>query len=135
MSVKICFDFHDIFVDAKTAWIEAFSNLCNEYKENAVIDYNNKVSKKEICRRYKLKYEEVEEVYRKHLKPINRNIELAKEIQKYHVIDLISLSRYTRLKKDIEKISLENLFDKIYSKLDVIDRTDFCRNIVRVQIG
>ena len=59
------------------------------------------------------------------MKPINRNIELAKEIQKYHVIDLISLSRYTRLKKDIEKISLENLFDKIYSKLDVIDRTDF----------
>ena len=81
MSVKICFDFHDIFVDAKTAWIEAFSNLCNEYKENAVIDYNNKVSKKEICRRYKLKYEEVEEVYRKHLKPINRNIELAKEFR------------------------------------------------------
>ena len=125
MNVKICFDFHDIFVDAKTAWIESFTNLCNDHKENIVIDYNNKVSKKEICKRYKLKYEEVEEVYRKHLEPINDNIKFAKEIQKHHIIDLISLSRYTRLKKDIEKFSLETLFDKIYSKLDVIDRTDF----------
>lgn len=125
MNVKICFDFHDIFVDAKTAWIEAFTNLCKEYREDIILDYNNKVSKKDICKKYKLEYEVVEKKYREYLKPINKNIKFAKEIQKYHSIDLISLSRDTRLKKDLEKFSIYNLFNKIYSKLEVIDRTVF----------
>lgn len=123
MNIKICFDFHDIFVDAKKAWIKAFTFFCNN--EEIVNDYNNKMSKKEICKKYGLDYEAVEEKYREYLTPLNKNIELAKEIKKYYPIDLISLSRDTRLKKDLAKFSLYETFNSIYSKLDVINRNEF----------
>lgn len=125
MNIKICFDFHDIFVTAKSAWIAAFTEICSKYKEEILFDYNNKVSKKEICKKYNVKYETVEEKYREYLKPINKNIEFAKKIKRYHSIDLISLSRETRLRKDLEKFSIYNLFDNIYSKLEVVDRKKF----------
>lgn len=58
MNIKIFFDFHDVFVDAKNAWLKA---LKEKTKSNeAEIDYNNGLSKKIICEKYNLNYKQLE---------------------------------------------------------------------------
>ena len=49
MNIKIVFDFHDIFVDSKNAWINSFYELSNNKK--IIDDYNKKISKKDICKK------------------------------------------------------------------------------------
>jgi len=117
MKLIIFFDFHDIFVDAKSAWIKAFKEItkCEEIE----IDYNKKISKKEICEKYKIKYEEVEKLYRKYLKSFEDNIDFAKKLNKYYKINILSMSRKDRLLNDIKKFDLNDLFDKIISKEDI----------------
>lgn len=127
MNIKIFFDFHDLFVDAKNAWIKAFEYYCNNSK--VADDYNNKMSKRDICIKYNLDYNVVETKYRIFLQPLNDNIEFAKLLGKYYKISVCSLSSKDRLIKDINKFNLASLFTDIYSKNDVINKKDFFKNI------
>lgn len=127
MNIKIAFDFHDIFVNAHDAWIKAFSELSNDKK--LINDYENKVSKKEICLKYGLDYGEAEELYRAHLTKIDKNIEFAKKLSKFYDIDLISLSRKSRLMKDIDKFDLKDIFTNIYSKEDITTKDEFLKEL------
>ena len=54
MNIKIVFDFHDVFVNAHDAWVSAFKESTNDL--SVVSDYENKISKKEICKKYNLDY-------------------------------------------------------------------------------
>ncbi|MBO5121235.1 MAG: methyltransferase domain-containing protein [Bacilli bacterium] len=117
MNIKVFFDFHDIFVDAKSAWIKAFSELTNN--EEVINDYNNKMSKKEICKKYFLDYSKVEELYREYLNPIADNIDFAKKLCEHYKINILSMARKDRLLKDIDKFNLKDLFDDILGKEDI----------------
>lgn len=117
MNIKIYFDFHDIFVDSKSAWIKAFKKMkkCNEIEA----DYNNGVSKKKICQKYNLNYKDVEDLYRTYLTAIRDNIDFAEKLSKYYKINILSMSRKDRLIKDIKKFDLNGLFDSVISKEDI----------------
>lgn len=117
MNIKVFFDFHDVFVDAKSAWIKAFYELSNN--KEIINDYNNKLSKKDICKKYSLDYSEVEELYRKYLTPIVDNIDFAKKLSESYKINILSMARKDRLLKDIDKFGLENIFDSILAKEDI----------------
>ncbi len=127
MNIKITFDFHDIFVNAHDAWIKAFSVLSNE--KTIITDYENKVSKKDICLKYGLDYRTVEKLYRTYLTKIDKNIEFAKKLSKFYDIDLISLSRKSRLMKDIDKFDLKDIFTDIYSKEDITTKDEFIKDL------
>lgn len=127
MNIKIAFDFHDIFVNAHDAWIKAFSELSNDKK--IVTDYENKIPKKEICLKYGLDYEKAEELYRTHLTKIDKNIEFAEKLSEFYDIDLLSLSRKSRLMKDIDKFDLKDIFTNIYSKEDITTKDEFLKDL------
>lgn len=127
MNIKIAFDFHDIFVNAHDAWIKAFSELSNN--KQIVTDYENKISKKDICLKYNLDYEEAEELYRSYLTKIDKNIEFVKRLSEFYDIDLISLSRKSRLMKDIDKFSLKDIFTSIYAKEDITTKNEFLKGL------
>jgi ubiquinone/menaquinone biosynthesis C-methylase UbiE len=127
MKVKITFDFHDVFVNSKEAWILAFTQVSGSNK--AKEDYISGMTKKDISRKYNLDYSVVEEKYRELLKPIHRNIEFIRKLSKYYEIDVVSLSRKERLLKDIEKFKLLKYFTNIYSKLEVRDKKEFLEGI------
>ncbi|MDO4369269.1 MAG: class I SAM-dependent methyltransferase [bacterium] len=127
MNIKIAFDFHDIFVNAHDAWIKAFSELSNN--KQIVTDYENKISKKDICLKYNLDYEEAEELYRSYLTKIDKNIEFAKRLSEFYDIDLISLSRKSRLMKDIDKFGLKDIFTSIYAKEDITTKDEFLKDL------
>lgn len=117
MNIKIFFDFHDVFVDAKSAWIKALKEKTKSNK--AEIDYNRGLSKKIICEKYKLNYEQLEKLYRVYLNPINNNIDFAEKLSQSYKINILSMSRKDRLLKDMQKFKLINLFDMIISKEDI----------------
>lgn len=127
MDVKVVFDFHDVFVDSANAWKKAFKKLTND--DNIERLYDDGISKKEICKKYNLDYKTVEEEYRRILKPINKNIEFAKNMSKIYQIDIVSMSREDRLLKDIEKFRLNNIFTSIYAKNIVKNRAQFLRKL------
>lgn len=118
MNLKIFFDFHDIFVDAKSAWIKALKQL-TESKEEVEKDYNSGLSKKIICKKYNLDYEETEELYRNYLNPINENIDFAKKLSGFYKINILSLSKKSRLLSDMQKFGIMDIFDTIISKDDI----------------
>lgn len=129
MKITIAFDFHDIFVDAKTAWIQAFLHFCQD--PNIEADYNSGMPKKEICRKYALSYPEVEDFYRTLLRPIPQNIEFAEKLSAVYPLVLVSMARGDRLQKDLEKTGLAHLFSQIYAKEQVVDRKTFLRQLAR----
>ena len=114
MRIKIYFDFHDIFVDANSAWKKAFKQFINN--DEIEKDYNNKMSKKNICQKYNLNYNEVEKIYRDNLEPIEDNIDFATKLSKSYKINILSMSREERLLKDINKFNLKDLFNEIIFK-------------------
>ena len=122
MNVKIVFDFHDIFVDSANAWKEVFLNMTND--NNVIKMYDKSISKKEICKKYNLDYKDVEEEYRKILKPIEKNIEFAKNISKIYPIDIVSMAKKDRLLKDIDKFKINYLFSNIADLPNIEDRIE-----------
>lgn len=127
MNIRIVFDFHDIFVDSANAWKEVLFNMT---KDNNVIKmYDEGSSKKEICATYNLDYINVEEEYRKNLKPIEKNIEFARNMSKIYPIDVVSMARKDRLLKDIDKFKLNDLFSNIYSKDETKNRKEFLKQL------
>lgn len=127
MKIKVFFDFHDIFVDAKKAWIEAFKKFANN--DEVEIDYNNKMSKKGICKKYGLKYEKVENEYRNRLTIIADNIDFAKKLSNCYEINILSMSKRERLIKDIEKFNLGNIFTEVLSKEDINSKLSYLNSI------
>lgn len=127
MKIAIAFDFHDIFVDAKSAWINTFNHFCPD--ANIITDYDNGMSKKKICQKYGLPYSEVEELYRVLLCPILKNIEFAEKLSAYYPLVLVSMARMDRLQKDLDKMNLAHLFSQIYSKEQVVDRNQFLKRL------
>ena len=123
MPIKIFFDFHDIFVDARTAWIKSFIFFNNS--QSIIDDYINKMSKKDICIKYKLDYEKVEEKYREYLKKNSENILFAQKLARKYDLSICSLSAKSRLEKDMDKFALNSLFKEIYSKNDVVSKKEF----------
>lgn len=127
MKIKILFDFHDVFVDSATAWKKAFKQLAN--CDDIINDYNNKMPKKEICKKYGIDYKKAEEKYRQYLTQIDANVEFAKQLSKYYNLGIVSMARRDRLMKDIEKFNLKKLFKNIYSKEDIENRKIFLKKI------
>ena len=127
MNIKIAFDFHDIFVNSHEAWIKAFSEFTDN--ENIIIDYKNKVSKKEICKKYNLDYENIEKTYRNYLEKIDKNIEFAEKLSHWYEIDIISMARKDRLLKDIEKFNLNHIFENVYGKEQVLNREEYLQKL------
>ena len=128
MKIKIMFDFHDVFVNAHDAWIKALFEMSNQ--SEIIVDYENKVSKKIICEKYNINYEEVENLYRKYLVKDDSNIEFAYKLSEIYDIGLVSMSRKDRLLKDLEKFKL-NFFSEIYAKEDVINREEFLQKFAQ----
>lgn len=127
MNIRIVFDFHDIFVDSANAWKEVFLNMTND--NNVIKMYDKGISKREICKTYNLDYKNAEEEYRKILKPIEKNIEFAKNMSKIYPIDVVSMAKKDRLLKDIDKFKLNDLFSNIYSKDEVKNRKEFLKQL------
>lgn len=125
MKVQIAFDFHDLFVDARTAWIKAFRQLFD--KDEIERDYNLGISKRTICEKYGLSFGEVESIYREYLQPIMDNIKFAQMLGEWYPLDLVSLSEGRRLDKDIDKFGLRPLFAHIYSREVVDNRESFLK--------
>lgn len=123
MNIAIFFDFHDIFVDARRAWVKAFSTLAHTNK--VVEDYNKGVSKKEICQKYNIDYTKAEVLYRKNLKLIKDNYIFANLLSKFYQINLLSCSNINRLNKDLNKFNLSCMFHKIYCVKDIRERHNF----------
>ncbi len=123
MNIKIYFDFHDIFVDSKNAWIKTFKIL--SWDDNVEVDYNKGISKKEICKNYNISYEKAEILYRKFLKKNSENINFAKKLSGSYPIFLLSMARRDRLIKDLNKFKLKTLFEGIISKEDIVSKKDF----------
>lgn len=123
MKVQIVFDFHDLFVDARTAWIKAFRQFCD--KDEIEQDYNFGMSKRTICEKYGLSFSKVESIYREYLQSIPENIEFAQMLSEWYPLDLVSLSEGRRLDKDIDKFGLRPLFTHIYSREAVGSRESF----------
>ena len=113
MKIKIMFDFHDVFVNAHDAWIKALFEMSNQ--SEIIVDYENKVSKKIICEKYNINYEETENLYRKYLVKDDSNIEFAYKLSEIYDIGLVSMSRKDRLLKDLEKFKL-NFSKKVVDK-------------------
>lgn len=129
MNIRIIFDFHDIFVDSANAWKDVFLNMTND--NNVIEMYDKGISKKEICKIYKLDYKNAEEEYRRILKPIEKNIEFAQNMSKIYSIDVVSMARKDRLLKDIDKFKINYLFSNIYSKEEVKNRKDFLKQLAQ----
>ncbi len=129
MNIRIVFDFHDIFVDSANAWKDVFLNMTND--NNVIGMYDKGISKKEICKLYKLDYKNAEEEYRKILKPIEKNIEFAQNMSKIYSIDVVSMARKDRLLKDIDKFKMNYLFSNIYSKEEVKNRKEFLKKLAK----
>lgn len=129
MNIRIVFDFHDIFVYSANAWKDVFLNMTND--NNVIGMYDKGISKKEICKLYKLDYKNAEEEYRKILKPIEKNIEFAQNMSKIYSIDVVSMARKDRLLKDIDKFKMNYLFSNIYSKEEVKNRKEFLKKLAK----
>lgn len=127
MNIRIVFDFHDIFVDSANAWKEVFLNMTKD--KNIIKMYDDGISKKEICKIYNLDYKNAEEQYRKILKPIEKNIEFARNISKVYQIDIVSMAKEERLLKDMNKFEINRLFSNIYSKDEVKNRREFLKQL------
>lgn len=127
MKIKVFFDFHDIFVDAKEAWIEAFKEFTKN--DEIVTDYNNGMPKKEICKKYNLDYNKVEEIYRNKLTSIDDNIDFAQKLSNCYDINIISMAKRERLIKDIEKFDLDKLFSEILAKEDITSKEFYLNSI------
>lgn len=127
MKLKIFFDFHDIFVDARKAWIDSFKEITNN--DEIETDYNSKMSKNKMCKKYNIDYNEAEKKYREKLNCIDDNIDFAKKLSKFYKINIISMSKKERLLKDIKKIGLEGLFDEILSKEDINSKETYFLSI------
>lgn len=127
MKIKVYFDFHDVFVDSKSAWIKAFKKFTND--NNVEYYYERKMPKKEICQKYDLQYDKVEKEYRKFLTKIEKNIDFAKLLSQYYKINILSLSRRNRLEKDLNKFDLSQLFDEIVSKEQITSKLEFLESV------
>lgn len=127
MKIKVFFDFHDIFVDAKKAWIDAFKEFTND--DTIEIDYNNKMPKKEICKKYNLDYKKVEIEYRDKLVSIEDNINFAQKLSKCYNINIISMAKKERLINDIKKFNLDKLFTEILAKEDIPSKEKYLNSI------
>lgn len=127
MNVKIAFDFHDIFVDSANAWKETLLIMTND--KDVIEKYDSGISKKEICRTYNLDYKNVEDEYRKKLKPIEKNIKLVENMSKIYPIDIVSMARKDRILKDMNKFGIKHLFSNIYSKNEVKNRKEFLKKL------
>lgn len=125
MDIKIFFDFHDIFVDAKNAWIKAFTIM--SWDSKIIWDYCNGISKKEISKKYGLSYKSVEILYRRLLKKKTINLRFAKSLSHIHPINILSMSRKDRLLKDMNKFKMTKIFQDIISKEDIVSKEDFLK--------
>lgn len=127
MNIKIVFDFHDVFVNAKESWLKAFMAFTNSKQIKQ--DCLSGIPTEEICKKHNLIYPKVEKQYQKLLKPISANIEFAKKLSKCYPLDIISLSEKQRLLKDLDKVRLTKYFKNIYSKPEVQNKLDFLRKV------
>ena len=123
MNIKIYFDFHDIFVDSKSARIKSFKIL--SWNDSVEVDYNNGTSKKEICKKYDISYKRAEILYRKLLTKNKENIDFAKKLSESYPVALLSMSRKERLFKDLNKFKLKSIFKEIISKEDISTKNEF----------
>ena len=111
MNIRFVFDFHDVVVDAKSAWEQAFGTV--ENCDSIINLYRTGVSKREICNTYNLNYNQIEEVYRANLRTIDENLTFIKKLALVAEVEIVSCSNAERLMKDIRKFDLEHLFSKI----------------------
>lgn len=123
MKIGVFFDFHDIFVDARGAWMKAFRKLTRD--RSVVEDYENGVSKRQICEKYNIDYRIAENIYRKNLKLIEENLKFAQLLSKCYDINLLSCSNVDRLNKDLKKFKLNELFKNVYSVNNQAERQTF----------
>ncbi|MBE6827111.1 MAG: class I SAM-dependent methyltransferase [Ruminococcaceae bacterium] len=121
--MEVYFDFHDVFVSSAEAWKNALRQLGAD--EAAVTDYELGISKRLICEKYHVSYENLEEEYRKQLRPFKRNITFAKKLSAFVEINILSAARRERLLKDIDKFNLGELFTSVYAKGDYTTKEDF----------
>lgn len=112
MTIKMVFDFHDIFVDAKGAWILAFRQSGGGAA--AVEMYESGVPKRTICKKLNLDYDRIEQVYRSHLHILHTRVEFAKVLSKYYSVEIVSCSDAKRLELDMDKFSLQPLFSNVH---------------------
>lgn len=121
--IKFYFDFHDIFVDSRSAWLNALEELGAPLESYEA--YNRGVSRHIICKRYGIDYNVLENTYRRLLKPIEKNIIFAQKLSQRVNISLLSAANKRRLYMDLQKFNLDSLFEKIYSKEDFITKHEF----------
>lgn len=129
MKIGIVFDFHDIFVDSKSAWRKAFKDFDSSILSTKLLDRG--LSRRYIAKIIGKEFDKIENRYREYLKPINQNIKLLKQLNKNFKIFLVSRSSKNRLYEDIKKFKLKRYFYKIYSREDYQDLESIFNKIIK----
>lgn len=115
--ISICYDLHNTLIKSDHAWLKAFKKLCKD--KYPVIKQEYKfMSRKTICRKYDINFENLEIEYRKYIQ-LNKKVckIYYKYLDKYPTM-IISNAPASRVYKDIEKCKLKHNSVKIYTKED-----------------
>lgn len=117
-------DFHDVLLDAESAWINSMRMFVSSHLFNsALMDYTRRMSRHAIAEKYHFSYELWEDHYRKLLRPIPCNIELAVSIASHYHINILSLAPRARIHSDMIRCNIPDVFSQIIAKEDLSGQT------------
>lgn len=113
----VCFDLHDTLLDSTKAWIKAFRQICKNDKNlflKIKQEYLAGGWKREICKKYGYKYEEVKNIYLSKVKTITGVKKFCDWLIKQYRVFVITNATYKRALEDIDILKIK--FEKVYSR-------------------
>lgn len=115
--IAISYDLHNTLIKSNKAWLKAFKSLSKEHYSNIKQEYSF-MSRKAICKKYDINFEQLEYEYRKYIKLNKRVCKLYyKYLHKFPTL-IISNAPASRVYRDIQKCNLKYDCVKIYTKED-----------------
>ncbi len=124
--IGFAFDLHGTLVLSNEAWVDAFvSEIGDEtYRSEIKRMVYLKASRRDIARKYSVAYESVLEKYFMMVEPDCKMVALVKELARVFPVYLVSSASPEKVKHDVESISLDRVFSKIY------DGENFCKGSI-----
>lgn len=115
--IAISYDLHNTIIKSDRAWLKAFKKICKE-NYSAIKQEYKFMSRKSICKKYNINFEQLENEYRQHIKLSRRVCKVYYEYMYKFQTLIISNAPASRVFKDVEKCGLEHSHVKIYTKED-----------------
>ena len=108
--IVICFDLHDTLLDSTTAWLKAFKDIVNgdeKLYKTIIEEYLNGGWKREICKKYGYRYDDVKDIYLTYVRPFFEIKKFCQEMKKRHRVYIITNATKKRAVEDIEILQME----------------------------